>query len=139
MVPDSAATIVTKLARGSKANVLETGNGWTKVEAGAAVCWVSTPLLSDVKPIDPVEPVPDPSSLSPSQSLGLYAGAADASRRQSRPGTSSHRSSSTRSRPRSHKRFYEDAGCPCSGDRVCIGPRGGRYCITSGGNKRYGV
>lgn len=29
--------------------------------------------------------------------------------------------------------------CPCSGSRVCIGPRGGRYCITSGGNKRYGV
>lgn len=32
-----------------------------------------------------------------------------------------------------------DGACPCSGNRVCIGPRGGRYCITSGGNKRYGV
>ena len=31
------------------------------------------------------------------------------------------------------------SGCPCSGSQVCIGPRGGRYCITSGGNKRYGV
>ncbi len=29
--------------------------------------------------------------------------------------------------------------CPCSGSQVCIGRRGGRYCITSGGNKRYGV
>jgi hypothetical protein len=29
--------------------------------------------------------------------------------------------------------------CSCSGGNVCIGPRGGRYCITSGGNKRYGV
>ncbi len=28
--------------------------------------------------------------------------------------------------------------CPCGSGRVCIGPRGGRYCITSGGNKRYG-
>lgn len=28
-------------------------------------------------------------------------------------------------------------GCPCSGSRNCTGPRGGRYCITSGGNKRY--
>ena len=27
--------------------------------------------------------------------------------------------------------------CPCSGSGNCIGPRGGRYCITSGGNKRY--
>lgn len=38
------------------------------------------------------------------------------------------------------KRYVEsDAGCPCSSGRICIGPRGGRYCITSGGNKRYGV
>lgn len=29
-------------------------------------------------------------------------------------------------------------GCPCGSGRVCVGPRGGRYCITSGGNKRYG-
>ncbi|WP_170235469.1 SH3 domain-containing protein [Verticiella sediminum] len=28
-------------------------------------------------------------------------------------------------------------GCPCSSDSNCYGPRGGRYCITSGGNKRY--
>lgn len=34
---------------------------------------------------------------------------------------------------------YYGGRCPCSGSQVCIGPRGGRYCITSGGNKRYGV
>lgn len=28
-------------------------------------------------------------------------------------------------------------GCPCSSNTNCYGPRGGRYCITSGGNKRY--
>lgn len=27
--------------------------------------------------------------------------------------------------------------CPCSGTKYCVGPRGGRYCITSGGKKRY--
>ncbi|WP_373240591.1 SH3 domain-containing protein [Kluyvera ascorbata] len=32
-----------------------------------------------------------------------------------------------------------DSSCSCSSGNVCIGPRGGRYCITSGGNKRYGV
>jgi hypothetical protein len=32
-----------------------------------------------------------------------------------------------------------DGECPCNGGKVCVGPRGGRYCITSGGNKRYGV
>lgn len=42
--------------------------------------------------------------------------------------------------PINRSRFNNsDSACPCSGNRVCIGPRGGRYCITSGGNKRYGV
>ena len=29
--------------------------------------------------------------------------------------------------------------CPCSARQVCIGPRGGRYCMTSNGRKRYGI
>lgn len=29
------------------------------------------------------------------------------------------------------------AACPCSSARNCTGPRGGRYCVTSGGNRRY--
>jgi uncharacterized protein YraI len=50
----------------------------------------------------------------------------------------------SRTRPRLRpqyrpRRNYSGSHCPCSGSRVCIGPRGGRYCITSGGNKRYGV
>jgi hypothetical protein len=32
-----------------------------------------------------------------------------------------------------------DGRCPCNGGKVCVGPRGGRYCITSSGKKRYGV
>ncbi|MGY2257806.1 hypothetical protein [Pseudomonas sp. SDO55104_S430] len=34
---------------------------------------------------------------------------------------------------------YSDGSCSCRGGNVCYGPRGGRYCITSGGNKRYGI
>lgn len=34
---------------------------------------------------------------------------------------------------------FSGGGCSCSGGNVCYGPRGGRYCITSGGNKRYGI
>lgn len=48
---------------------------------------------------------------------------------------SSRRSSSRRSY--SNSSFTSD-DCSCSGGNVCIGPRGGRYCITAGGNKRYG-
>lgn len=46
-----------------------------------------------------------------------------------RPGSQPARSPSTEYR----------SSCSCSSGSVCIGPRGGRYCITSGGNKRYGV
>ena len=28
-------------------------------------------------------------------------------------------------------------GCACSSGAVCAGKRGGRYCITTGGNRRY--
>jgi len=37
----------------------------------------------------------------------------------------------------SPRKYYSDLGCPCSGVSNCIGPRGGRFCYTSGGNKRY--
>jgi hypothetical protein len=56
--------------------------------------------------------------------------------------TGSSRPKPTRhSRPSSSPRnnFNNNSSCPCSGGHVCVGPRGGRYCITSGGNKRYGV
>jgi hypothetical protein len=34
---------------------------------------------------------------------------------------------------------FSGGSCPCGSGRICTGPRGGRYCITAGGNKRYGV
>ena len=38
----------------------------------------------------------------------------------------------SRSRP-----IVQDGACPCSGSFNCTGPRGGQYCFTSNGNKRY--
>lgn len=38
-----------------------------------------------------------------------------------------------------HRGVADDGKCPCNGGDVCVGPRGGRYCITRSGNKRYGV
>ena len=32
---------------------------------------------------------------------------------------------------------YSDPECACGGGNFCYGPRGGHYCITSGGNKTY--
>ena len=30
-----------------------------------------------------------------------------------------------------------DGGCMCFDGAVCVGPKGGKYCITHGGTKRY--
>lgn len=55
------------------------------------------------------------------------------------------RRSGRRRRPRATPAWTGSRGttnsgqCPCNGGDVCVGPRGGRYCITSSGNKRYGV
>ena len=27
--------------------------------------------------------------------------------------------------------------CPCSGSKLCTGPKGGKFCYTAGGKKRY--
>ena len=35
------------------------------------------------------------------------------------------------------RRETDSGSCPCSSSKICVGPRGGTYCITSGGNKRY--
>lgn len=29
------------------------------------------------------------------------------------------------------------SGCPCGGDSLCTGPRGGQYCIAPSGKKKY--
>lgn len=44
-------------------------------------------------------------------------------------------------RPRPQPLIRENGGgrCSCRSNQVCTGPRGGRYCITGSGNKRYGV
>lgn len=62
-----------------------------------------------------------------------YVGTSPPARPQAQPLMS-------RPRPKHSPRGpYGGMSCPCSGSHVCIGPRGGRFCITSGGNKRYGV
>lgn len=43
----------------------------------------------------------------------------------------------SRQAPRSQPSESSSYGCSCSSGNNCYGPRGGRYCITSGGNKRY--
>lgn len=43
----------------------------------------------------------------------------------------------TPSKSSSTESYAYGSSCACSSGSNCYGPRGGRYCITSGGNKRY--
>ncbi|WP_414712474.1 SH3 domain-containing protein [Sphingobium sp.] len=139
--PNTKARVVAKLRKGQSVSSVEGGGGWTKLEKPA--CWVSSRFLSS----DYVAA----STRGASNGYDSFrTNAVRSSRKQSSgnlysfnssPAKTKRKSRSSRSRKgrSGGSGYYSGSGCPCSGGTVCIGPRGGRYCITSGGNKRYGV
>jgi hypothetical protein len=139
--PAAKARVVAKLSKGRSVSVKEGGGGWSRLVSPS--CWVSSRLLSE-----------DYVAQSSQRSADTYNTVGDSAVRSSRRQSSSNlyafgsstpkktRKSAKRSKSRRSSGIgaYGSGGsCPCSGGSVCIGPRGGRYCITSGGNKRYGV
>lgn len=114
--PRTNAPVVQVLNRGQRVDALTFQSDWAKVAPDdASACWASSRYLATTPP---------PSPLIGTVNVGRSK---PAPRRQSRPATA----------PRSLSSAYSGSGCPCSGYNNCFGPRGGRYCITSGGNKRY--
>jgi len=111
--PSANAPVVTRFPRGTGVDVVVGGSKWSHVQRSEGACWVSREFL--VRTLEAAAPL----------ALAAAAKAQPTIRPNGqRRSSSAHRNSE---------------GCPCSGSHVCIGPRGGRYCITSGGNKRYGV
>lgn len=125
--PDTSAQILSKLNRGDRVNVAEVIGVWSRLDSPN--CWVQSRYLTNGG---------DPTFSAGFRAWGSESASSHA--RSSTPSTlySSPRSSSAKQPVRRSQPSY-GGSCPCSGGRVCIGPRGGRYCITSGGNKRYGV
>lgn len=111
--PDTSSPIVAKLDRGRQVSVEKTSHKWSRLKSPD--CWVLSRYLADYLPAT------------------LYTPSRSTTKK-----TSAKKGSSSRTSRPTYNRSNA-SGCPCSGNRVCIGPRGGRYCITSGGNKRYGV
>ena len=123
--PASTASVVTGVSRGDSVLVSEQLGDWSHVTDGGRDCWISSDLLSSTTADVGLSPAEADTASRAAVAVPLVSSAAGA-------GGSS-------SRNRRHSQSSFDGDCPCSGSRVCIGPRGGRYCITSGGNKRYGV
>ena len=125
--PDPQAARITRYHRGAQVTVVGTSGAWSEVDRGSSKCWLMSAFLTDAAGL--AAPGASP-SLSGAQGLATMTAASRTDR--------SHRSSSRAARGNRRSGFSGGA-CPCSGGNVCIGPRGGRFCITSGGNKRYGV
>ncbi|WP_416365387.1 SH3 domain-containing protein [Sphingobium sp. JS3065] len=132
--PDVGARVVAKLFKGQSVSISEAGDGWSKLDR--PYCWVSSRFLAS-EYVGAIRSYPQTargtgSARSPGFSAPRsysFSSAAKKSRKKSSAKQLSGRGGS----------YGGSSGCPCSGGTVCIGPRGGRYCITSGGNKRYGV
>ncbi|QMW23436.1 DUF4236 domain-containing protein [Sandaracinobacteroides saxicola] len=109
------SAIIAKFDQNDLLTIAETRNGWARIDRlPAATCWVSRPLLAE----NEISPPPRRSPATARPHAGYQYRAAV------RPSRSTYTSS---------------YNCPCGSGRICVGPRGGRYCLTSGGNKRYGV
>lgn len=126
--PSTHGRIVERITAGERVTVSMRQDDWAKIDRARA-CWVSAEYLADGL-------IAATRSRSTSTADRRYT-SAETKRANKR---SLRFSTAYASRPRRTKSVpIYNASCPCSGSSVCIGPRGGRYCITSGGNKRYGV
>lgn len=109
---EPSGAVVGSLQRGEAVVVTKASGTWSQVDTGSRRgVWVSTSLLC--------------------HGVGCWARSGRA------PTTRSSLTPSTRTAPANTYRPSGGGSCPCSGPSNCVGPRGGRYCITSGGNRRY--
>jgi hypothetical protein len=143
--PEATAAVAEGLARNDRVVVVERRGDWARLTRVGGDCWVSTSFLVGVPTVDAAGPATARTSgllATPSQTAvassaaGSAAGTAVRAPRRHAASRRPHPSHGIR---RATGGNFYGLSCPCSGSRICIGPRGGRFCITSGGNKRYGV
>ena len=128
--PRTSAVVIAALRRGERAPLLLRRGGWSYIDpVSSSACWTVSSLLRQDRRI--------------TGSAGGTGSARYSSRNYGATRIPRRFTYSRHSYPKpSYSRQrgpYGGQGCPCSDTRICTGPRGGRYCITSGGNKRYGV
>ncbi len=138
--PRATARIVARIPAGTDVSVERRRDDWSLISRSPRSCWVASRYLGQQSTADA-----NLASLRQTRALALSAFTnreriSRPSRRSSFWSSTARRSTRRQSRARSAPSYnYGGGSCPCSGRNICVGPRGGRYCITSGGNKRYGV
>jgi uncharacterized protein YraI len=138
--PKPTASVIARIPAGTDVFVEQRRNAWSLIRHTPRSCWVASRYLG-------AQSTADANRASLRQTRVLNRSDRAGRQRISRPArrsslwsSTAHGSTRRQSRPRSSPGYnYGGGSCPCSGGNICVGPRGGRYCITSGGNKRYGV
>lgn len=114
-------TVVGSLPRGTGVDVFETRDSWARISRKADKArWVSLSRLCATS-----------GCFAPTQHQ-----VASQDMRADRASTFSAQEGTRSLSPARSTPTY-GSSCSCTGGGVCVGPRGGVYCITSGGNKRY--
>lgn len=138
--PATTGRVVAMVQAGTTVTVLSRLGTWRLVDQVRAGCWVASRYVQEPGNGMVTDAYATVQTRTYAQPRGRAAsrGSYGISRPRNAIGSYARRSTSRRTRSSG---FGDggDGSCPCSGSNICIGPRGGRYCITSGGNKRYGV
>jgi SH3-like domain-containing protein len=114
-------TINGKLRLGTAVKIYDEANGWARISpVDQNPVWVSKSLLCYSSGCA------QPASKHNAPETGA----------NSRSSQSSVEARATASATRRTEGIVSST-CWCSSSKVCVGPRGGIYCITSGGKKRY--
>jgi uncharacterized protein YgiM (DUF1202 family) len=138
--PRVTARTIARISAGTDVSVERRRDDWSLIRHTPRSCWVASRYLGEQTTANA-----NRASLQQTRAVSrsTYANReriSRPSRRSSFRSSAPHRSTRRQSRARSAPSYnYGGGSCPCSGRNICVGPRGGRYCITSGGNKRYGV
>lgn len=124
---DYSSPVIDKLPKGKMVTVYDTLNGWSRLTDVKEdnQRWVHSSDLCNTK--------------------GCSVGKMTTSNLKSVPNSNQLKSITTNYKPKSTQvkqkrnkpRSVYSSGCSCGSGSYCYGPRGGRYCITSGGNKSY--
>lgn len=137
--PKPTASIIDRIPADSTVTVRKRQSSWVLVARQPRNCWINSRYLSE-------ESAAEANRHSLQQVRTASHQASRSAYHFNRPARRSHawaapiyRSPKKHTRARRAPSYNYGGSCPCSGRNICVGPRGGRYCITSGGNKRYGV